>query len=121
MECADCLAYEVDRPDIEQSGRTSTYFRICALSKILHGHLQSGAMNQCVTDVSFAICLIDRVARAQAGGIYARRKTACGEIDRTNPITHAMKYERVRNMDCVSGFFFHRQDKDSARDGAKYS
>ena len=111
----DCVEYEVHCPDRDQSEEESKYVRICALAKLLRGQLQSGAMIQCAIDGSFAIFALGGVARAHAGGIYARMQAAWEKVDGANPISHAMKYGRKRNMDCASGFFFSLHDKDAER------
>ena len=74
--------------------------------KVLYGQMHSDNVNQCVFDQCFAISILERVARAHADGIYRWRKSAWGKLDGMAALTRDMKYEWMRCMGCVAGFFF---------------
>ena len=65
----------------EADGELSMFVRVCALAKILYAKLSSEQPHQCVVDERFAVCVLERVARPHADGIYAQKQTSWGKVD----------------------------------------
>ena len=121
MKFTDCAAYEVDCPDHDQSEGQSTSVRICALSELLHGDLQSGAMNQCAIDESLYMRHW-KSGRSARGRHLRMGATSWGKVDGSRPITHAAKYGRGRDMDFEPRYFFAPpMIQIPPGDGAKYA
>ena len=111
----DDVAEEMMCPDYDNNWETCVYVRVCCLVKILYGHLMSDMPNQCLIDESFAVCVLERVARPHPDGIYEWRQTAWEKLGGSATSTHDMKVEWKRCMDCVAGFFFSISGKGARR------
>ena len=106
MAFIDEVAHEIRIPHHDYNEDDARYVRVAALVKILYGLLHADGMNQSVIEECFAICVIERISRMHADGVYIWRKTAWEKTGTQNPTTHDMKAEWKRCMDSVSGFFF---------------
>ena len=78
MACIDDVAQEVGIPYHDYNENDAFYVRVCALVKILHGLLHADGLSQSVVEECFAICVVERVARMHAGGVYIWRQAAWG-------------------------------------------
>ena len=54
----------------EADGECPMYVRVCTLVEILYAQINSALPHQCVVDDRFAVCVLGRVARPRADGIY---------------------------------------------------
>ena len=115
MAFIDEVAHDVGIPYHDYNEEDASYVRVCALVKIPHGLLQADGLDQSVVGECFAICVIERVARTHADGVYIWRKTAWEKTDTQHPTNHRMKAEWKRCMGAVAGFFFAISGREVAR------
>ena len=116
MAFIDEVTRAIGCPDPDSDPNWALVSRVCAVSKHLFPSAHSDSINQCVLEEALAICIIERVARAHADGVYTWCGTAWSKVDGQHFVTMSMKTEWEKCIDCASGFFFSMQGKGVPRD-----
>ena len=115
MAFIDEVSHSIECPDPDSDPNWALVSRVCAVSKHLFPSVHSDSLNQCVLEEALAICIIERVARAHADGVYTWCGTAWSKVDGHHFVTMSMKTEWKKCTDCSAGFFFSMHGKGVSR------
>ena len=93
MKFIDDVSETIGCPDSDSDPDWALIVRVCAVAKHLSPSTHSDNLNQCVLEEALAICIIERVSRAHANGLYKWCGTAWSKLDGHHFVTMDVKTE----------------------------